>query len=87
MSLETYTSTLEPLGKTVTYSLLRDEGQSYGPMGYEVYGVKVDMDNETASRPRLTVSRNAVGSLLRTLAKGCVTPIALDDVVDDWLAY
>jgi hypothetical protein len=89
MQTEIYTSTTVPLGNgtVVTYSLLCDKAETPGPLGCEVYGVKVDMGGETASRPRLTVSRNAVSGLLEKLAKGGVTPVALNDVVDDWLAY
>jgi hypothetical protein len=89
MQTEIYTSTVIPLGEgtSITYSLTCDRTEIPGPLGYEIYGVKVDMGEESAVRPRLTVSRNAVSGLLEKLARGGVTPVALNDVVDDWLAY
>jgi hypothetical protein len=88
MRAEVYGSAVVPVGEGMeaVYTLLCDEAEMSGPLGCEFYGVKVEMGDEEASRPRLTASRASVGALLDTLVRGQVTPVGLGDVVDDWLA-
>jgi hypothetical protein len=88
MRCELYTTNaVSSLNERVTYSLLCDEAKTSGVLGCEIYGVKVDMGEESAARPHLTVSRSAVGRLLEQMARCGVTPVAVDDVVDDWLGF
>ncbi len=49
------------------------------------YGVLVEMDGEEASAADLSPSRQRVLELAEALVRGAVTPVALRDVVDDWL--
>ena len=86
MKTELYGSATLPIdgGPEVIYSLLRDETGAIGRMQCELYGVRVEMEGESASRPGLTASRAAIYRLLETLLNGTVPPIALDDVVEDW---
>lgn len=51
----------------------------------ESYGVRIELEGETASVTGLSPSRQKVQALAETLARGAVTPVALRDVVDDWL--
>ena len=87
MRSEIYGSAVVPVGEgqTVTYTLLCDEAGAAGVLGCEFYGVEVAMGGEKESRPRLTASKTSVGALLEKLVRGCVTPMGLGDVVDDWL--
>ena len=43
------------------------------------------LDGEEAALPDLSPSRRRVQELAAALARGGVTPVALRDVVDDWL--
>jgi hypothetical protein len=87
MQSQIHGSAVIPIGEgaVATYSMLRDEAAAAGALGCELYGVQVEMGEETASRPRLTASKTSVSALLDKLAAGGVTPTALNDVVDDWL--
>lgn len=49
------------------------------------YGVQIEMEGEEASAADLSPSRQRVLELAEALARGGVTPVALRDVVDDWL--
>ena len=59
------------------YYLLEENGDSYG--------VGIELKGESAAAPDLSSSRQRVEELAERLARGTVTPIALRDVVDDWL--
>ena len=50
-----------------------------------VYGVSVEYGGEEDSVRQLAGSRERVETLLAALARGSVTPVALRDVVEDWL--
>ncbi|WP_308588623.1 DUF6514 family protein [uncultured Oscillibacter sp.] len=67
--------------QTVCYYLLVEELES----GTEAYGVSVECGGEREARRRLTVSGRSVLGLIRRLIQGGVTPVALGDVVEDWL--
>ncbi len=82
MKTEAYANANLPGGAEITYSLLIDE--TSGNLGCELYGVEVRMGNESAAKPCLTSSRASVGQLLDKLARGCVTPVTLDDIVSDY---
>ena len=60
------------------YYLLEGEG----PVSY---GVQVELEGEEASAADLSPSRQKVEILAEALVRGVVTPVALRDVVDDWL--
>ncbi|WP_091128174.1 DUF6514 family protein [Oscillibacter sp. PC13] len=65
----------------VNYYLLSEELEdSVGQ-----YGLCVECGEEAESILRITESQNAVLTLLSLLASGGVTPIAVRDVVEDWL--
>ena len=49
------------------------------------YGVQIEMEGEEASVGDLSSSRQRVEALAEALGRGAVTPVALRDVVDDWL--
>lgn len=58
------------------YYLLEEDGS---------YGVQVELEGEEASAADLSPSRQRVRELAEALVRGTVTPVALRDVVDDWL--
>ena len=72
------------------YYLLEEESETSGS-----YGVQIEMEDEEASVRDLSPSRQRVeiarlsGALsaeeAEALVRGAVTPVALRDVVDDWL--
>ena len=49
------------------------------------YGVCADWRREEVSIPELSTREEAVLELLDALRRGVVPPLALRDVVDDWL--
>lgn len=49
------------------------------------YGVGIELEGESAAVRNLSPSRTRVGELAERLVRGTVTPVALRDVVDDWL--
>jgi len=49
------------------------------------YGIQVELDGEEAAVWDLSPSREKVQELLASLIRGGVTPVALRDIVDDWL--
>ena len=63
------------------YYLLEEETEEDGT----TYGVQVEMEDEAAAVPDLSPSRERVEDLAAALVRGAVTPVALRDVVDDWL--
>ena len=62
------------------YYLLESE-----PWERESYGVIIELEDEAAAVPDLSSSRERVQALTETLIRGGVTPIALRDIVEDWL--
>ena len=62
------------------YYLLEEESETSGS-----YGVQIEMEDEEASVRDLSPSRQRVEALAEALVRGGVTPVALRDVVDDWL--
>ncbi|WP_297870240.1 DUF6514 family protein [uncultured Oscillibacter sp.] len=62
------------------YYLLTEESAA-GPL----YGVQAELGGEQAAVSGITTSRQRVQGLLDGLIRGQVTPVALRDVVDDWL--
>ena len=49
------------------------------------YGVEIELEGETAAVRDLSPCRERVQALAEKLVRGAVTPVALRDVVDDWL--
>ena len=49
------------------------------------YGVEIELEGETAAVRDLSLCRERVQALAEKLVRGAVTPVALRDVVDDWL--
>lgn len=64
----------------ISYFLLAEESAAG-----ELYGVQAELDGETAAVPGITMSQRQVQRLMAGLIHGRVTPVALRDVVDDWL--
>lgn len=64
----------------VRYYLLEEEMETS-----RSYGVQIEMEDEKASVRDLSPSRQRVEALAEALVRGAVTPVALRDVVDDWL--
>ncbi len=62
------------------YYLLEEELENPG-----AFGVQIEMEDEEASARDLSPSRQRVEALAESLVRGAVTPVALRDVVDDWL--
>ena len=57
-----------------------------GSFSCEAYGVMIrEEGGESAALPDLTVSPARIDELTGLLLRGGVTPVALRDVVDDWL--
>ena len=68
------------------YYVLVDELELGKDMLCESYGVKVTAPNgEEASVRNLTVRPERIDSLLELLRRNQVPPVALRDVIDDWL--
>lgn len=63
------------------YYLLEKEPEEGGAS----YGVRIELEGETAAAADLSPSRRKVEELAERLVRGTVTPVALRDVVDDWL--
>lgn len=63
------------------YYLLEGEPEEDG----RSYGVAVELGDEEEAVPDLSPSRERVEALAGALLRGAVTPVALRDVVDDWL--
>lgn len=51
----------------------------------ETCGVMVELDGERTEIADITPSRRRVRALLDRMCRGTVTPVAVRDVVDDWL--
>ena len=63
------------------YYLLEEEPEEGGTS----YGVEIELEGESALVTALSPSRKKVEALAAALIRGAVTPVALRDVVDDWL--
>lgn len=62
------------------YYLLEEESENC-----ESYGVRIELEDEEAAVPDISPSRQRVQELTAALIRGGVTPVALRDIVDDWL--
>lgn len=67
-------------GAALRYYLLTEESAAGA-----LYGVQAELNGERTAVPGITMSRHRVQNLLDGLIQGQVTPVALRDVVDDWL--
>jgi hypothetical protein len=88
MQTELFKSAVVPIGEgiEVKYSVVSEEAAPDRALGCEMYGVQIEMGEETAVRPNLTASLLSVSALIDRMASGGVTPVSLNEVVDDWLA-
>lgn len=76
---------------SLEYCLLAEEAEAGGTVVGESFGVQITSFSggavrESRSVPNLTVSAQRIHELLDLLVRNCVTPVSLDDVVEDWLA-
>lgn len=65
----------------VRYYLLEEAPDN----GRRLYGILVEHGGERISLLELTCSRRRAEALLGLLIRGCVTPVTVRDVVEDWL--
>lgn len=65
----------------ISYYLLEEKGPKSGTL----YGVQAELMGETAAMPGLTTSQPRIRGLLASLIQGGVTPVTLENVVEDWL--
>ncbi len=72
----------ECLGNPVYYELLAEDWNGDA----ECYGLRVRRGGEMEEIAGLTVSQRRIQGLLESLVRGAVTPAALRDVVEDWIA-
>lgn len=70
----------ECCGAVVCYYLLAEE-----MAGMERYGLQVCCGEEMETVPDITSSQRQIQALMAAMAKGGVTPVAVRDVVEDWL--
>jgi len=49
------------------------------------YGIRVELEGEQVNVRQITTSRKEIEELLEQLIRGGVTPVAVRDVVEDWL--
>lgn len=70
-------------GWPVCYEILAEELESFGSA--ERYGLRVRYQEETAEVLDITVSQRRIQMLAEKLLRGGVTPVALRDMVEDWL--
>ena len=74
--------TQQVLQTEMRYYLLAEE---FGNMG-ESYGVRIDSgDGDSASLRGITLSQCKILLLMDLIMRNTVTPVALQDVVEDWL--
>lgn len=77
---EIFVGETEISGRRMEYYILSE------PQGeLEDYGVAIRQDGERACVRRLTPIAGRVLALVERLRSGSVTPVALEDVVNDWL--
>jgi len=67
-------------GLPVRYYLLRRQGTTG-----QCYGIRVDYNGETVTAADLSASEMQVRQLLGMLVRGCVTPVTIADILEDWL--
>lgn len=72
---------------SLDYSILVDEMEIAGGFACESYGVKVARTggSEEEAIPNITTSVTRIDALMELLIRNFVTPVALRDVVEDWL--
>lgn len=70
----------ECCGAVVFYYLMVEE-----EAGIERYGLQVRRESETETVPDITSSQRQIQALLEVMARGCVTPVAVREIVEDWL--
>ena len=68
-------------GLSVRYYLLQQRGGERSGQ----YGIRVEYQEEAVTVMGLTASEEAAEGLLRRLVRGCVTPVTVPDVIEDWL--
>ena len=49
------------------------------------YGIRVEYDKEAVTVMGLTGSSDRANELLQKLLRGCVTPVTVPDIIEDWL--
>ena len=81
MERSLYGTALLDEGREIRYYFLTDQARQQE----ESCGVLVEFGGEEAAIMDLSPSRRRVRSLLGRMSRGTVTPVALRDVVDDWL--
>ena len=86
MLLETRTVEGEESSLRCRYFVLVGEKQ-VGRFFCEAYGVKIENEatGESAEFPELTVSAQRIDELMELLVRNGVTPVGLEDVIQDWL--
>lgn len=52
---------------------------------YVTYGIRIQSDEGCAIAENISTDRKAVQSLRRRMQKGRLSPLHLQDVVEDWL--
>ena len=67
----------QPIRYSLTVSLAEDEK--------EQYGVLVEYQDEQCSVPAITASKEATLSLIELMIRGAVTPVSVQEIVEDWL--
>ena len=65
----------------IRYFLLKKYVKGQG----ETYGISVESDEEQVTVRQITTKREDIEELLERLIRGGVTPIAVRDVMEDWL--
>ena len=65
----------------VRYYLLAEEPET----DTGCYGLRVEFGGEAETIHGITASQHVILSLLSALVRGAVTPVAVRDVIEDWL--
>ena len=73
-------------GHTYDYSIIIDE-MDVGPFSCESYGLRIREQErgEECIVPHITTSISRIDALCELVLAGGVTPLTLEDVVNDWL--
>jgi len=66
-------------GLPIRYYLLHQK------MEESSYGIRVEYNGESIAAVGLSPSEMKVRRLLGTLVRGCVTPVTVPDILQDWL--
>ncbi|MBE6963001.1 MAG: hypothetical protein E7443_00175 [Ruminococcaceae bacterium] len=61
------------------YLLLQKKAAGYS------YGIRVEYNGESVTAAGLSLSEMKIRQLLGTLVRGCVTPVSVPDILQDWL--